>query len=85
MSDQAAQPPTMRIVVNGEGLPLQGPTTIAGLCREIRAEPEQVAVMLNGEVVPRARFDEVPLGDGDEVEIVTYAAGGRPGAEHVEG
>jgi|TARA_B100000809_G_scaffold161690_4_gene158993 sulfur carrier protein len=76
MSDQVESSGPVQVVVNGEGTSLPGLTTVAGLCREISAEVDRVAVMVNGQIVPRARFEKLRLNDGDEIEIVTYAAGG---------
>ena len=35
-----------------------------------------IAVAVNAEVVPRARWATVEIGDGDDVEIVTAVQGG---------
>jgi len=35
-----------------------------------------LAVAVNGEVVPRSTWAERPVGDGDQVEILTVAQGG---------
>ncbi len=37
---------------------------------------DRVAVELNREIVPRARWAETPLHDGDQLEIVHFVGGG---------
>lgn len=36
----------------------------------------RVAVELNGSIVPRARYGETLLGDGDVLEVVSFVGGG---------
>ena len=36
----------------------------------------RVAVERNGEIVPRAKYAETALADGDSVEIVSFVGGG---------
>jgi sulfur carrier protein len=66
----------MSIVLNGE--PHDGAPTIADLVErhlQTRA-PRGVAIALNRTVVPRDRWDQVPLQDGDVVDVVTAVQGG---------
>lgn len=37
---------------------------------------ERVAVMINGEILPKADYDITKISDGDEVEIVGFVGGG---------
>jgi thiamine biosynthesis protein ThiS len=66
--------PTIR--VNGAARPLAQGTTVAELVRVLELPVERVAVERNGRVVPRPRWGEVALADGDQVEIVTFVGGG---------
>ena len=66
----------MDLVVNGEAYRHNGQATIADLLRECRAEAGRTAVMVNGDVVRKSRFDAVSLSDGDRVELIMIAAGG---------
>lgn len=36
----------------------------------------RIAVELNGEILPKAKYGETKLADGDLVEVVTFVAGG---------
>ena len=38
--------------------------------------PERVAVMVNGEILPKSEYAERVLTDGDSVEIVGFVGGG---------
>jgi sulfur carrier protein len=64
------------ITVNGEAYPAAPGTTLVDLVDERCASHRGIAVAWNGEVVPRSRWSEILVGEGDQVEIVTAAAGG---------
>jgi thiamine biosynthesis protein ThiS len=64
--------------VNGDPLTLEGPDTVAQLVRRVtgREERQGLAVARNGEIVPRSRWDEVRVCDGDDIEIAAPFQGG---------
>jgi sulfur carrier protein len=66
------------IIVNGEPRPVREEATVAALLAElgIAAAGRGVAVAVDGEVVPRARWPERALPDGCRVEVVTAMQGG---------
>lgn len=66
----------MRITVNGRPRELDGPRTVGALVDREVADRRGVAVAVDGEVVPRAEWDERELGDGVAVEIVGAVQGG---------
>jgi thiamine biosynthesis protein ThiS len=66
----------MNLTVNGEAYVHQGAGSLADLLRELAAPPTRTAVMLNGEVTPRASWDAMRLAEGDRLEILTFAGGG---------
>ena len=66
---------SISITVNGEPRRSKA-ATIAALVREIGLKPEKVAVEHNGEIAPRSTLEEVPLNDGDVLEIVHFVGGG---------
>lgn len=39
-------------------------------------DPKRIAVERNGDIVPKARYGETVLCDGDAVEIVSFVGGG---------
>ncbi len=66
----------MNLIVNGEPYRHMGQGTIAELLEEFHAAPAATALMIDGEVVRRSRWDSVRLAEGDEVEMIVAAAGG---------
>ncbi len=64
------------ITLNGRRRELDGPKTVAALVDSMGLAPRQVAVALNGEVVPRGDWAATEIADGDTVEIVRAVGGG---------
>jgi len=73
----------MRIELNGEARELPAGATLADAVREsgVDAGARGVAVALDGEVVPRSRWGETPLADGQAVEVLAAIQGGAPEAD----
>ncbi|MEV0947932.1 sulfur carrier protein ThiS [Rhodococcus sp. NPDC049939] len=63
------------ISVNGEDRELTTPLTIAELLETMSLPSKGIAVAVNGEVFPRARWDESVM-RGWEIEILTAVQGG---------
>lgn len=66
----------IRIVLNGTPRELAAPLTFAQLLDELQLGGRRLAVERNGEIVPRSRFPEQRLADGDQVEVVMAVGGG---------
>lgn len=66
----------MKLVVNGKAEQLDDGASVADLLQRYELQTVRVAVERNGEIVPRARFAETPLADGDTLEVVTLVGGG---------
>lgn len=66
----------MDITVNGEEKSFAAPMTVAGLLSALALEPRKIAVERNLEIVPKSRFGETALCDGDKIEIVQFVGGG---------
>ena len=64
------------LTVNGESRTLDDETTIAALLKIIDIGKRQVAVAVNGEVVPRTEHASTVLRDRDAIEIVRMIGGG---------
>ncbi|MDP2674055.1 MAG: sulfur carrier protein ThiS [Dehalococcoidia bacterium] len=64
------------VTVNGKPRELEEPLRIAALLKALDINPEQVAVAVNGEVVPSSEWPRAAVGDGDAVEIVRAVGGG---------
>ena len=65
----------MVLTVNGERRET-AVTQIAALLSELEFTGTQVAIAINRSVVPRARWAEVELNDGDAIEIISPRQGG---------
>jgi sulfur carrier protein len=66
------------IRVNGEAQPLGEAETVAALMERlgVGAEARGVAVAVDGEVVPRGRWQTHALQPGDRVEVLRAVQGG---------
>lgn len=65
----------MFLIVNGERRETKA-TRVDALLAELEYEGTHLAVAVNFDVVPRARWAETPLNDNDAVEILTPRQGG---------
>ncbi|MXX76553.1 MAG: sulfur carrier protein ThiS [Holophagales bacterium] len=69
----------LRLEVNGQERRLAVPgadASVLDLLESLDQHPKTVAVEVNRELVPRARFGDTSLQDGDRVEIVRFVQGG---------
>lgn len=67
----------MKIVINGEEEEVLEGLTVSALLDSLGIKKERVAVELNLDIVPKAKFAETALKDGDKLEIVSFVGGGR--------
>lgn len=67
---------TVRLTVNGEPREVPPTTTVADLLDRLGRHPRTVAVEYNGEILPRDRYAETSLEQGDRLEIVGFVQGG---------
>ena len=67
----------MRVTVNGAERELAIPAaSVADLVREMGFEGKRIAIERNGAIVPKSRYGETRLADGDRLEIVGAVGGG---------
>ena len=66
----------MSITLNGQVHPLPESTTVNALLQSLGFAGKPVVVELNREAIFPRDFETTPVNDGDQVEIVTLAAGG---------
>jgi sulfur carrier protein len=68
----------MKLTINGTERDIVGARTLDELLRALGVPPERTgtAVAQNDAVVPRARWAETRLSDGDRIEIITAVQGG---------
>jgi len=72
---------TMKLHINGEEHAFADRTppaafTLAALIESLSMKPDRVAVELNRNIVPRDRWPQTHLKDGDRLEIVHFVGGG---------
>ena len=63
------------VKINGELLDKDG-KNIAEMLADMELNVQHVAVELNEEIVPKAKYSETFLKDGDHVEVVRFVGGG---------
>ena len=63
------------VKINGEMLDKDG-KSVSEVLSEMNINVKQVAVELNEEIVPKAKYAETVLKDGDVVEVVRFVGGG---------
>ena len=61
--------------INGKMIEAAG-ISISEYLNKENFDPRRVAVEINEEIVPKNKFSEVVLQDGDVVEIITFMGGG---------
>jgi sulfur carrier protein len=64
------------ITVNGERRQFNAPLSCADLLARLELTGKRVALERNGEIVPRSRFPEQNVNEGDTLEIVVAVGGG---------
>jgi thiamine biosynthesis protein ThiS len=64
------------LTVNGERRELDGPIRLTAFLESLAVDPRSVAVARNGDVLPREKWPEATLQDGDVLEIVRMVGGG---------
>ena len=66
----------MQLTVNGKPFRSVERLSVEALVHRLTEARRGVAVAVNGTVVPRSSWAEVPLAEGDAVEVLTAAQGG---------
>jgi len=65
----------MRVTVNGEQRQIAS-RSVEALLSELEYEGTHFAIAVNYDVLPRSRWAQTPLKNGDEIEIITPRQGG---------
>ena len=66
----------IQLSINGQARRMNAGANIAQLLVELALTGKRVAVERNGDIVPRSRYAETPLAEGDQLEIVVAVGGG---------
>lgn len=64
------------IKINGNAIPPSAPCTVETLLLEQGYSLQRIAVERNGEILPKSRYADTPVQDGDAYEIVSFVGGG---------
>jgi len=66
----------IKVTLNGSPREFAAPLTFDQLLDELSLAGKRLAVEVNGEIVPRSRFGESRLSEGDRIEVVVAVGGG---------
>jgi thiamine biosynthesis protein ThiS len=66
----------MKLQINGEAKDFESPLTLAAFIEALGMKSDRVAVELNRDIVPRERWTDTALREGDSLEIVHFVGGG---------
>ncbi|MDA3925164.1 MAG: sulfur carrier protein ThiS [Kiritimatiellae bacterium] len=64
------------ITVNGKEYPQSESRSLMAVFNELEITPKQMAVELNGEIIPRDALENTPINAGDTIEIIQFVGGG---------
>ncbi len=64
------------LTINGEIRQHPRALTCAELIKQLELSGKRIAIERNGEIVPRSRFGDCQLENGDRLEIVVAVGGG---------
>lgn len=63
------------VKINGESFDIDG-KTLSEYLETTNYDPKRIAVERNGDIVPKSKYSETVLSDGDSVEVVSFVGGG---------
>ncbi|MCS6956897.1 MAG: sulfur carrier protein ThiS [Aquificaceae bacterium] len=68
----------MRVLINGKEVEVDDGISLKSLLQmmQIQIRPIGLAVAVNEEVVPKSKYEEFKLKEGDRIEIVNIVGGG---------
>ena len=62
--------------LNGQNIPLEREISVQELLIGAGFQLERIAVMLNGEILPRSQLSSVLIKPDDELEVLSFVGGG---------
>jgi thiamine biosynthesis protein ThiS len=66
----------MRIRLNGKDRQISSGLTVRSLLQELELEPAMIVVELNRDILERDAYADVPVREGDTIELVHFVGGG---------
>lgn len=73
---QSTNEQTIALTLNGRATEVVPGTSLGTLLDDKGIIRRMIAIEYNGEILPRHRYDETILADGDELEVVQMVGGG---------
>lgn len=67
---------TVSVQLNGKPAEVEDGVSVRGLLESLDLHPGMVVVELNREILPRDRYEEFTIGEGDTIELVHFVGGG---------
>ena len=64
------------IIVNGQNQEISLPMDLVTYLQENNYSLDKIAIELNGQIVPKAKYAQTILNPNDILEIVTFVGGG---------
>ncbi len=66
----------LQVTINGDSRQFGRALAVTELLDELALAGKRVAIERNGEIIPRSRYAETRLANGDQFEIVVAVGGG---------
>lgn len=62
--------------INGKEIKLENETVLSGILEDQGFNLLKIAVMKNGDIVPKVEYDKTLINDNDSLEVVSFVGGG---------
>jgi len=74
--EHAGSSAALQFTLNGQAHSAPGPLRLDALLERVGLAERRVAVAINASVIPRSRYAEARIQDGDRIEIIHAVGGG---------
>lgn len=62
--------------LNGKEIKIENPTALSIILENQGFNRLKIAVMINGDIVPKAEYDKTMVNNNDNLEVVSFVGGG---------
>lgn len=76
MAERIATTSMPTIILNGDPYTIDGEVQLIAMLERLNMRQRRVAVEINREIVPKAKYPETVIRPGDSVEIINFVGGG---------
>lgn len=66
----------IQLIINGQQKLIDSKLSVTQLLEQMKLNNKRIAIECNGEIIPRSKFEERMLVEGDQLEIVVAVGGG---------